>query len=73
MKAGDLRRFKDSAVFPLAAAKTFPGRTFLVLGIIDRVPGKRSGRVELLVEGGIQKGWGYPWVEQNSEVLNEAS
>lgn len=71
MRPGDLRRFKDSAVFPLAAAKTFPGRTFLVLGIIDRVPGKRSGRVELLIDGGIQKGWGYPWVEQNSEVLNE--
>ena len=72
MNPGDLRRFKEDTVFPLAAAKTFPGRTFLVLGIIDRVPGKRSGRVELLIDGGIQKGWGYPWVEQNSEALSEA-
>lgn len=72
MNPGDLRRFKEDVVFPLAAAKTFPGRTFLVLGIIDRVPGKRSGRVELLIDGGIQKGWGCPWVEQNSEALSEA-
>ena len=72
MKPGDLRRFKDNVVFPLAATQSFAGRTFLVLGIIDRVPGRRAGRVELLVEGGIQKGWGYPWVEQNSEALSEA-
>ena len=72
MKPGDLRRFKEDTVFPLASTQTFPGRTFLVLGIIDRVPGKRAGRVDVLIDGSVQKGWGYPWVEQNSEVLNEA-
>ena len=71
MKPGDLRRFKDSAVFPAAASETFPGRTFLVLNIFDRVPGHRSGRVDLLVDGGIKKEWGYPWVEQNSEAISE--
>jgi hypothetical protein len=72
MKPGDLRRFRDDSVFPPAATQSFAGRTFLVLGIIDRVPGKRAGRVDLLVDGAVKKEWGYPWVEQNSEVLNEA-
>ncbi len=66
MSPGDLRRFRDDSVFPHAATQTFSGQTFLVLGIIDRVPGKRSGRVDILIEGGIKKEWGYPWVEQNS-------
>ena len=71
MKPGDLRRFKDSAVFPLAAAKTFPGRTFVILGIFDRHPGRTAGRVEVLLDGKVLGPWGYPWVEQNSEALNE--
>jgi hypothetical protein len=69
MKAGDLRRFKDSAVFPAAASETFPCRTFLVLNIFDRVPGKFSGRVEVLLDGKVLGPWGYAWVEQSSELL----
>ena len=69
MKPGDLRRFKDDAVFPAAAHKTFPSRTFMILSVFGRVPGKRAGRVDLLVDGEVKKEWGYPWVEQNSEPL----
>jgi hypothetical protein len=72
MKRGDLRRFRDDSAFSHADIHQFTGQTFLVLCIIDRVPGKTSGFVDILIDGGIQKSWGYPWVEQNSEAINEA-
>jgi hypothetical protein len=72
VKPGDLRRFKDSAVFPPAASRTFPGRTFVILSVFGRVPGYHSGRVEVLIDGVVAGPWGYPWVEQNSEALDAA-
>ena len=69
MKPGDLRRFKDDAVFPAAAHKTFPNRTFMVLNVDGRHPGRMAGRVEVLLDGKVLGPWGYPWVEQNSENL----
>ena len=72
MKPGDLRRFKDSAFFPAAANKTFPGRTFVILSVFGRHPGRTAGRVEVLIDGKVLGPWGYPWVEQNSEALDEA-
>jgi len=69
MNLGDLRRFKDSAIFPAAANKTFPGQPFVVLSVFGRVPGHRAGRVEVLLDGKVLGPWGYPWVEQNSEAL----
>ncbi len=69
MKPGDLRRFKDSAFFPGAAPKTYSGRTFVILSIFDRHPGRTAGRVEVLIDGKVLGPWGYPWVEQNSELL----
>ena len=69
MKAGDLRRFKDDAVFPAAAHQTFPSRTFMVLNVDGRVPGKFSGRVEVLLDSKVLGPWGYAWVEQSSESL----
>ena len=73
MNPGDLRRFKDSAACSLAAHKTFPGRTFVVLSVFGRLPvGDYAGRVEVLIDGKVLGPWGYPWVEQNSEALDEA-
>ena len=69
MKPGDLRRFKDSAVFPAAAHETFPSRTFVILSVFGRHPGRTAGRVEVLLDGKVLGPWGYPWVEQNSELL----
>ena len=69
MKRGDLRRFKDDAVFPAAAHKTFPGRTFMVLNVDGRVPGRFSGCVEVLLDSKVLGPWGYAWVEQSSEPL----
>jgi hypothetical protein len=72
MNRGDLRRFKDDAHFPAAASENFTGQPFVVLTIVGRVPGRTSGRVDVLVGGKVRQGWGYPWVEQNSEVISEA-
>ena len=69
MKPGDLRRFKDSAVVPAAASETFPSRTFVILSVFGRHPGRMAGRVEVLLDGKVLGPWGYPWVEQNSETL----
>lgn len=69
MKPGDLRRFKDDAVFPAAAHKTFPSRTFMILSVFGRVPEKYSGRVEVLLDNKVMGPWGYVWVEQSSELL----
>ena len=69
MKPGDLRRFKDDAVFPAAAHKTFPSRTFMILNVEGRVPGKFSGRVEVLLDSKVLGPWGYAWVEHSSEPL----
>ena len=71
MKAGDLRRFRDNAVFPLAATQTFAGRTFVILNVFGRFPGRYAGRVEVLIDDKVLGPWGYPWVEQNSEAISE--
>jgi len=69
VKPGDLRRFKPDARFPLAATENFAGQPFVVLTIVGRVPGRTSGRVDVLVSGKVRQGWGYPWVLHNSEPL----
>lgn len=57
---------------PTAATENFAGEPFVVVTIVGRVPGRTSGRVDVLVGGKLKQGWGYPWVEQNSEALSEA-
>ncbi len=68
MKAGDLRRFD---YFEALGADHLAGAVFMVLRVTG-VPGKARW-VDILVDGKIEPEWGYPWVEQNSEVLNEAA
>ena len=59
MEAGDLRRFGNFEAF---GADHLVGSVFMVL----RVTGQW---VDILVDGKIDTEWGYPWVEQNSELL----
>ena len=59
MKPGDLRRFD---YFEALGADHLAGAVFMVL----RVTGQW---VDILVDGKIEPEWGYPWVEQNSELL----
>jgi hypothetical protein len=72
MQPGDLRRFKPDARFPLAAHETFAGLPFVILSVFGHHPGRTAGRVEVLIDGKVLGPWGYPWVEQNSEVLDAA-
>lgn len=67
MRPGDLRRFGNFEAF---GADHLVGSVFMVLQVTG-VPGKAQW-VDILVDGKIDTEWGYPWVEQNSEVINEA-
>lgn len=68
MKAGELRRFNDNLDSLVAGHAS--GQTFLVLEVVKRRRG--TVRATILVDGKTESGWGYPWVKENSEVLNEA-
>jgi hypothetical protein len=68
MKPGDLRRFRDG--FHAVGAEHLRGRVFMVLEVI--MQGSYAAMVNILVPGGVQLEWGYPWVKENSEVINEA-
>ena len=68
MKRGDLCKFKD-------ALDELDGRSFMVLEVRaakldERVDGDL--RVDFLIDGRIETGWGYPWLQKHSEVLNAA-
>lgn len=68
MKKGDLRRFNGH---PQGVSSFNVGDIFMVLDIVR----KRSAfpaEVSFLVNGTIMTGWGFPWIMNNSEVINEA-
>jgi hypothetical protein len=68
MKPGDLRRFKDG---PYGLDNDgFEGSTFMVLRV-DHVTERYRG-VDILLDGKREAGLGYFWVEDSSEVINEA-
>ena len=69
MKPGELRRFKDDLIEP-AHEENYGGHAFTVLKVDVAQPGPLL--VDILVDGRIEKEWGYLWVKENSEVLNEA-
>jgi hypothetical protein len=68
MNPGELRRFRDS-LFALGADHV-EGSTFMVLRV-DHVTERYRG-VDILLDGKREAGLGYFWVEDSSEVLNEA-
>jgi hypothetical protein len=65
MKPGDLRRFSDSMI--VLGADIPDGSTFIVLKV---TPFKSGRTVDILLDGGIEEGLGYFWLEDNSEALN---
>ena len=72
MKPGDLRRFKDR---PEDRLEEGPGEgsTFMVLRVNDSAscaPPRRA--VDILLDGRVETDLGYSWVEDSSEVINEA-
>ena len=67
MKPGDLRCFKN---FRNGSARSLQliGRPFMVLEVDPASPDAR--RMAFLVDGRLEKGWGYDWVESNSEAID---
>ena len=68
MKPGDLRRFKD---FRNGSARSLQliGRPFVVLEAAE-AERRADAWVSFLVDGRLEKGWGYDWVESNSEAID---
>lgn len=68
MKPGDLRRFSDSMIV-LSPTDNYERSTFIVLKV---TPFKSGRTVDILLNGRIEEGLGYSWVEDHSKVLNES-
>jgi hypothetical protein len=67
MKPGDLRQFVDN-MFALSPTDNTERSTFIVLKV---TPFKSGRAVDILLNGRLEVGLGYRWVEDNSEPLNE--
>jgi len=70
VKPGDLRRFKDDMIGSMGP---FPGSTFMVLDVATwQVLTGTNTTVDILIDGGLEEGLGYFWVEDSSEAVSEA-
>ena len=69
MKPGDLRQFVDSMVVLGVADVAWESRAFIVLKV---TPTGSVRTVDILLDGRLEEGLGYRWVEDNSETINEA-
>ena len=68
MKPGDLRRFNGNLT--IDDAEFGVGDLFVVLDV--RQPRSAfPAEVTFLVNGTIMTGWGYPWIMNSSEAVNE--
>ena len=67
MKPGDLRRFNPNAYAP--AHPNIGGKIFMVLAV--NLPLHRE-TADLLLDGKVMERWNIPWIDVNSEVINEA-
>ena len=65
MKPGDLRRFRDSLM--AFGADHVEGGTFMVLRVDPAT--ERIRGVDILIDGHVDEGLGYFWVEDSSEPL----
>lgn len=65
MKRGDLRRFRDSLI--ALGADHVEGGTFMVLRVDPETWVPRA--VDILIDGHVDEGLGYFWVEDSSEPL----
>ena len=69
MKPGDLRRFKGDMIGSMSDVLV-GGGTFVVLRVDPAT--ERIRGVDILIDGHVDEGLGYFWVEDSSEVINEA-
>ena len=68
MKPGDLRRFKGDMIGSMSEVLV-GGGTFVVLRVDPAT--ERIRGVDILIDGHVDEGLGYFWVEDSSEVINE--
>ena len=66
MKPGELRKFVGD--LPRYLKDNYERNSFIVLKV---TPFKSGRTVDILLDGSIEEGLGYFWVEDNSEALNE--
>jgi len=64
MKPGDLRQFKPKSYAP--EEPNIGGKSFMITEVNER---PSDIYVNLLMNGKVLEEWSYPWVEQNSELL----
>jgi hypothetical protein len=69
MKKGDLRRFNGNLTIDNLEFSS--GDIFMVLDVFHR-RSSLPAEVTFLVNGTIMTGWGYPWVMNTSEAVNES-
>ena len=69
MKRGDLRRFKGDMIGSMSEVLV-GGGTFVVLRVDPAT--ERIRGVDILIDGRVDEGLGYFWVEDSSEVISEA-
>ena len=70
MKPGDLRRFKDDVGDAYGSPMTrITGRLLMVQEVFQS--SGSSPTVTILIDGRLEAGWGYQWVKDNTEALNE--
>lgn len=70
MKPGDLRRFKDSLI-ARRRADGDEGSTFMVLRVDPATRWPAPSRcVDILIDGHVDEGLRYFWVEDSSEAIN---
>ena len=67
-KPGDLRQFVDNMFAVGDGRGIYESSTFIVLKV---TPFKSGRTVDILLNGRIEVGLGYLWVEDNSEAINE--
>ena len=67
MQRGDLRRFKTPIRFSHDARRV-SGHAFLVVDIPE---GGLGHKVDMLVNGHLERGWDWVWVLENSEAISE--
>jgi hypothetical protein len=71
MKPGDLRRFKGDMIGSMGGT-LLAGQTFVVLDVYDIDRSLSGSRTDFLIGGRIETRWNAPWIEDSSEVLDEA-
>ena len=67
MRKGDMRRFLPEIRAGSVHTQRVAGQTFVVLDASSD-----SAWVSFLIEDRVERGWGYEWVELNSEVVSES-